>query len=96
MTNERKEELVRELFAFASEQGNTRYDTVRKVAQEIMSDIDKTINPCKRVLVPFYIMAMEYAAQSLRARFSKEAEIANDLKSIFTCYGIEFPHRNSK
>lgn len=96
MTNERKEELVRELFAFASEQGNTMHATPQKVLQEITNDINDHIAPFNKILLPFYITATEYISQSLRAHFPKEAEIADDLKSNLTCYGIIFPRRKNK
>lgn len=96
MTNKRKEELVRELFAFASEQGNTLRATPQKVLQEITNDISEIINSCPGVLMPFYIAAMEFMAQSLRANFPREAEIADDLKGTLTCYGVVIPNRKSK
>lgn len=96
MTNERKEELVRELFAFASEQGNTLIDTPREVLQAVTDDIVENIGGLSSVLMPFYITALENMAQTLRANFQDEAEIADDLKSKLTCYGILFPRRKNK
>lgn len=96
MTDERKEELVRELFAFASEKENKFSSTPRKVLQEITNDISEIINSCPGVLMPFYIAAMEFMAQSLRAHFPREAEIADDLKGTLTCYGVVIPNRKSK
>lgn len=96
MTKERKEELVRKLVAYAAEQGNTLIDTPRKVLQEITDDINDHIAPFNKILLPFYITAMEHITQSLRAHFPKEAELADDLKSTFTCYGVMFPKRKNK
>ena len=96
MTKERKEELVRKLVAYAAEQGNTLIDTPRKVLQEITDDINDHIAPFNKILLPFYITATEYISQSLRAHVPKEAEIADDLKSNLTCYGIIFPRRKKK
>lgn len=96
MTEERKEELVRELFAFASEQENKFSSTPRKVLQEITNDISETIGSCHRPLMPFYIVAMEFLAQSLRAQFPMEDELANDLKGRLTCYGVVIPNSKSK
>lgn len=96
MTDERKEELVRELIAFASEQGNTLCATPQKVLQEITNDIAKTISPCSDMLMPFYIAALECVVQSLRVQFRENAEIADDLKRVLTCYSIIFPHHNNK
>lgn len=96
MTDERKEELVRELIALASEQGNTICATPQKVLQEITNDISEIINSCPGVLMPFYIAAMEFMAQSLRAHFPREAEITDDLKGTLTCYGVVIPNRKSK
>lgn len=96
MTNERKEELVREIVAYAAEQGNTLIDIPRKVLQEITDDINNHIAPFNKILLPFYITATEYISQSLRAHFQDEAELADDLKKELTCYGIVIPKRKNK
>lgn len=96
MTNERKEELVRELFAFASEQGNTLRATPQKVLQEMTNDISKNVMPLRKSLIPFYIAALECIAKSMRAHFPDEADIANDLREAVCCYGVVFPHSNNK
>lgn len=57
MTNERKEELVRKIVAYAAEQGNTLIDIPRKVLQEITDDINNHIAPFNKILLPFYITA---------------------------------------
>lgn len=43
MTNERKEELVRKIVAYAAEQGNTLIDIPREVLQAVTDDIVENI-----------------------------------------------------
>lgn len=75
---------------------DARHTAPQKVLQEITNDINDHIAPFNKILLPFYITATEYISQSLRAHFPKEAEIADDLKSNLTCYGIIFPRRKNK
>lgn len=96
MTKERKEELVRELVAFASKKENKSFSTPQKVLQEITNDISEIISPCPGVLMPFYIAAMEFMAQNLRAHFPMEDELANDLKDRLTCCGVVIPNSKNK
>lgn len=96
MTNERKEELVRKIVAYAAEQGNTLIDTPREVLQAVTDDIVENIGGLPSVLMPFYITALENMAQTLRANFQDEAEIADDLKSKLTCYCVGVRNRRKR
>lgn len=96
MTEERKQELARAMLDFAKEQGDTMRDTPLKVLEEIANDISKAVGSYLNVLAPFYIAALEYLAQTIRANISGAGEIADDLKRHLVCYGIVFPSGKSK
>ena len=96
MTERRKKQLKRELFAYAMEQGDALRDTPKNILQEITNDVIQNISPISPELMPFYIAAFEGIAQSLRAQFSDAAVIADDLKREMKFYSIALPHRKNK
>lgn len=96
MTNEKKNELVNKLIAFAAGNGDTLQDVPLEVMQAVAAEVDEFINPVIPALVGFYIAVFEMAAQAMRGQYSREAELANDLKQGMKCYGIIFPNRKNK
>lgn len=96
MTSERKKQLELTMLAYARQQGNIMQDAPKKVLQEITDDVCKAIEPYSKMLLPMYIAAFEFIAQSLRAHFSDASELADDLKRGMTYYSVAIPNRKNK
>lgn len=90
MKEEKQIELLQKLIAFANDSENKMNAVPCEIMQEIANEVANIINPLQPPLVPFYIAAFEYTAASLRARFTKEAEIADELKQALNCITVMF------
>lgn len=96
MTNEKKNELVNKLIAFAAENGDTLQDVPLEIMQAIAAEVAEFINPVNPALIGFYIAVFEMTAQALRGQYPREAELADDLKQEINCCGIIYPNRKNK
>lgn len=93
MKKEKQIELLKKLIRFVNDSGDKTNKVPREIMQEIANEVANIINPLQPPLVPFYIAAFEYTAASLRARFTEEAELANELKQAFNCATVVFERR---